>query len=56
MTGWNPEEWVRNRASERAKGKEMAYAEGFRVITLVSDEDWKKTRGEVLPTNTKESD
>ena len=26
----------------RGKGKEMAYAEGFRVVTLVSDEDWEK--------------
>jgi hypothetical protein len=27
----------------------MAYAEGFRVVTLVNDEDWKKNNGRVLP-------
>jgi hypothetical protein len=25
-----------------AKGKEMSYAEGYRVVTLVSDEDYEK--------------
>jgi hypothetical protein len=27
----------------------MAFAEAFRVVTLVSDEDWEKTNGRVLP-------
>lgn len=49
MDDWDPEEMVRTWAAERAKGKEMAYAEGFRVVTLVSDEDWEKTKGRVLP-------
>jgi hypothetical protein len=40
---------LRTWAAERAKGKEMAYAEAFRVVTLVSDEDWEKTKGRVLP-------
>ncbi len=42
MKDWDPAESIRNWAAERAKGKEMAYAEGFRVVTLVDDETWKK--------------
>jgi len=42
MRDWDPEESIRNWAAERAKGKEMAYAEGFRVVTLVDDESWEK--------------
>jgi len=34
MGDWNPEERVRQWAAETAKGKEMAYAEGYRVITF----------------------
>lgn len=55
MTGWDPEEWVRKHAAEQAKGKEMAYAESFRVITLESDEDWLKNRGEVLEKGAEET-
>ncbi|HEX7975351.1 MAG TPA: PIG-L deacetylase family protein [Anaerolineales bacterium] len=43
MKDWDPEQEVRGWAAERGKGKEMAYAEGFRVVTLVSDEDWQKS-------------
>jgi len=39
MRDFDPEPMVRQWASEAAKGKEMRYAEGFRVITLISDED-----------------
>jgi LmbE family N-acetylglucosaminyl deacetylase len=39
---WDPTDMVREWAAERGKGKEMAYAEGFRVITLEDDESWKK--------------
>ncbi len=46
---WNPEERIRQWAAERAKGKEMAYAEAFRVITLKSDEDWARCKGYVQP-------
>lgn len=46
---WDPEERIKNWAAERGKGKEMEYAEGFRVITLVDDETWEKTKGRVLP-------
>ncbi len=42
MGDWNPEEMIKQWAAERAKGKEMAYAESFRVVTLVNDETWEK--------------
>jgi LmbE family N-acetylglucosaminyl deacetylase len=44
MRDWDPAEMIRNWASESGKGKEMAYAEGFRVVTLVDDEAWEKNR------------
>ena len=47
MKGWDPEESIKKRAMEHGKGKEMAFAEGFRVVTLVDDETWGKTQGEV---------
>ena len=46
---WDPTERIRERTSEGAKGIEAKYAETFRVVTLVSDEDWEKTEGQVLP-------
>jgi len=49
MKDWDPEPRIKEWAAERGQGKEMAYAEGFRVVTLVSDEDWEKTNGRVLP-------
>jgi LmbE family N-acetylglucosaminyl deacetylase len=42
MKDWDPEQQVKEWAAERAKGKEMAYAEAFKVVTLVNDETWKK--------------
>ena len=48
MKGWDPEERIKNRAADHAKGKEMAFAEPFRVITLVDDDGWEKTKGRVL--------
>ena len=47
MEGWDPGPRIREWAAERAKGKEMQYAEGFRVVTLESDEDWGKYKGSV---------
>lgn len=47
LKDWDPEPRIKSWAQEIAKGKEMNYAEAFRVITLVSDEDWKKTNGHV---------
>ncbi len=48
MRDWDPEPRIKEWAAERAKGKEMAYAESFRVITLESDEDWEKKKGKVF--------
>jgi LmbE family N-acetylglucosaminyl deacetylase len=39
---WDPEPMLKEWASDYAKGKEMQYAEGFRVVTLVDDETWQK--------------
>jgi LmbE family N-acetylglucosaminyl deacetylase len=47
MRDWDPEPRIKEWAAERAKGKEMAYAEAFRVVTLESDEDWEKNKGQV---------
>jgi LmbE family N-acetylglucosaminyl deacetylase len=47
MGDWDPEPRIKEWAAERARGKEMRYAEVFRVVTLVDDEDWEKTRGRV---------
>ena len=46
---WDPGARIREWAAELAKGLEMSYAESFRVVTLVPDDEWEKTRGEVLP-------
>lgn len=51
MKDWDPEDHIRQWAAETAKGKEMQYAEAYRVITLVDDETWQKTLGQVLPLN-----
>lgn len=48
MGDWDPEPRLKEWAAESAKGKEMVYAESFRVITLVDDEEWEKTHGRVL--------
>ena len=42
MKDWDPEERIKNWAQERAKGKEMNYAESFRVVTLLDDETWAR--------------
>ncbi len=47
MRDWDPEPRIREWASERAKGKPMKYAEVFRVVTLESDEDWAKYKGDI---------
>jgi LmbE family N-acetylglucosaminyl deacetylase len=47
MKDWDPEPRVKEWAAIRGRGKEMAYAEAFRVITLVSEEDWEKNKGRV---------
>lgn len=45
--GWDPEPMIREWSAAAGKGKEMAYAESFRVITLESDEDWAKRTTEI---------
>ena len=44
MKDWDPEKPIKEWAAERAKGKEMAYAEAYRVITLVSEEECLEKR------------
>jgi LmbE family N-acetylglucosaminyl deacetylase len=44
MKDWDPESMIKEWASDTAKGKEMQYAEGFRVVTLVDDEAWAKLK------------
>lgn len=42
MKEWDPTELIREWGREAGKGKEMDYAESFRVVTLVDDESWQK--------------
>jgi LmbE family N-acetylglucosaminyl deacetylase len=42
MKDWDPDGPIREWARERGKGKEMDYAESYRVVTLVDDESWAK--------------
>ncbi|MEJ5201508.1 MAG: PIG-L deacetylase family protein [Anaerolineales bacterium] len=44
MGDWDPEVEIKKWAMELAKGKEMEYAESFRVVTLVDDESWAKLK------------
>jgi LmbE family N-acetylglucosaminyl deacetylase len=52
MNDWDPEPRIREWSAQSGKGKEMAYAESFRVITLESDEDWEKRKGKIESTAT----
>jgi len=42
MGEWDPEPMIRQWSRDAGKGKEMEYAETFRVMSIVSDEDWAK--------------
>jgi LmbE family N-acetylglucosaminyl deacetylase len=42
MGDWDPEPRIKEWSAQTAKGKEMAYAEAFRVVTLINDEDFAK--------------
>jgi LmbE family N-acetylglucosaminyl deacetylase len=44
MRDWDPEQMIREWASDYGKGKEMTYAEGFRVVTLVDDKTWESKK------------
>jgi LmbE family N-acetylglucosaminyl deacetylase len=47
MGEWDPSESVKQWAADNAKGKEMQYAESYRVVTLVDDKTWEKNHGNV---------
>jgi LmbE family N-acetylglucosaminyl deacetylase len=47
MKDWDPAPALKDWASGAAQGKEMTYAEGYRVVTLVDDESWVKNNGNV---------
>ncbi|MEA4909943.1 MAG: PIG-L family deacetylase [Chloroflexi bacterium] len=44
MGDWDPEERIKQWAAEVGKGKEMPFAEAFRVINLEDDETWAKLK------------
>ena len=44
LKDWDPEAMIKEWASDTAKGKEMQYAEGYKVVTLVDDESWLKLK------------
>ncbi len=48
MGDWDVAANIKAWASDRAKDHGMQYAEIYRVVTLESDEDWEKYRGDVL--------
>jgi len=45
MGEWDPTEEVKKWTGETAKGKEMNYAESYKVVTLVDDKGWEKLHG-----------
>jgi LmbE family N-acetylglucosaminyl deacetylase len=49
MEDWDPADMVREWAAGHAKGKEMGYAESFRVITLLDDQGWEKAQAHLSP-------
>ncbi len=46
MGEWDPTQQIKEWSSSAAQGKEMLYAEAYRVVTLESDESWKKLHPE----------
>jgi LmbE family N-acetylglucosaminyl deacetylase len=48
MKDWDPAPRIKEWASEIARGLEAEYVEAFRVVTLESDEDWSKYKGDVV--------
>ena len=42
MGEWDPGPMIKEWAADSAKDKDVNFAEGYRVVTLVSDEDWEK--------------
>jgi LmbE family N-acetylglucosaminyl deacetylase len=41
MGDWDPADMLRQWSTEAAKGKEMTYAEAYRVVTLMDDKSWE---------------
>jgi len=48
MKDWDPEVSIREWAAERGVGKEMQYAEAYRVVTLVNDETWTTLHDDII--------
>ncbi len=48
MGEWDVDKNIKEWAADRAKDHGMQYAEIFRVVTLESDEDWEKYKGQVM--------
>jgi LmbE family N-acetylglucosaminyl deacetylase len=46
MGEWDPGDSIKQWAADNAKGKEMQYAESYRVVSLVDDKTWNKMHGE----------
>ncbi len=44
MGDWDPAEQIKEWAASSAQGKEMAYAEAYRVVTLVDDKAWEELK------------
>lgn len=42
MGEWDPADMIRETAAATAKGKEMEFAEAFRVVNLLDDATWEK--------------
>jgi len=49
MGDWDPGSSIKEWAASAAKGKEMQYAECFRVVTLLDDEAWQKYKAPQQP-------
>jgi LmbE family N-acetylglucosaminyl deacetylase len=47
LGSWDAGERIREWAAENGKGKEMAYAEVFRVVTLENDDWWNEHKGRI---------
>jgi LmbE family N-acetylglucosaminyl deacetylase len=42
MKDWDPSDMIKQWAKEAAKGKEMEYAEGFKIVTITDDKSWEE--------------
>lgn len=44
MNDWDPEDSIRSWAADAGRGKEMQYAESFKVVNLISDKEWEQSQ------------